>query len=160
MVTGLASRGPDGLRTEKADDVRRFSSGGDRDQIRNWEFRRCGRGGRSTLGPTWKSGGPAGASDSGADRAGDAAATGDTEAGGACGRSRALSTFGAQPDESFSAQQSIAGAEKAAGFSPGRAQQKSGSARRPPASRRSARAKPVRFTFVPQPYYAARGAIP
>ena len=71
----------------------------------------------------------------------EAAAIGDTFAAG-------FSNFGAQPGALLSGQQSMAGAEKtAADSSAGRVQQKSGSAMRPPARTRSARARPVRFMF-------------
>lgn len=128
--------------------------------MRNWELRRCGRGGRSTRGETRASGDPDGAAGTGTDRPGEAVGTDDTEAIGASGRSAVLSTLGEQPDESSSSQQSMAGDEKTAFSSRGRAQQKSGSARRPPARKKSARATPVRFTFLLSLTYAADDPIP
>ena len=71
-------------------------------------------------------------------------------------RLAAFSNFGAQPDVSPGAQQSIAGLEKIATWSPaGRAQQKRGSARSPAARTRSVTAKLVLFMLFPAPIRAA-----
>jgi hypothetical protein len=92
---------------------------------------------------------PDGETCSGTVRAGAAARTDVVEAAAVGGTFAAgFSNLGAQPGAPPSGQQSIAGAEKAAAdSSAGRVQQKSGSAMRPPARTRSARARPVLFMF-------------